>query len=240
MYVSPHAAFPQAPAAFPGNALSGPDAARAPDGPEEDAGQVALRQLRHQTKNALQRILGQVWKVRDLQRTREGQRLLDEVEQRIQLSAEISNALFGLTRRPAAMEERLRHLCESTVALLSDTDQTIRLEVAVAGECPEALRGTVLRVAHEMVGNAVKHGMHVRLLGRIAVRLESGARETRLTVADDGWGPTPAATPGQDGGEGLQLVAALARQQGGTAHLRRDWNETVAELVLPHATAAMG
>ncbi|UFN50960.1 ATP-binding protein [Roseomonas sp. OT10] len=209
-------------------------------GMDQDAAeQVAMRQLRHQTKNALQRILGQVWKVRELQRTREGQQLLDEVEQRIQLSAEISNALFGLTRRPAPMEERLRHLCESTVALLADADQTIRLEVTVAGDCPEALRGTVLRVAHEMVGNAVKHGMHVRLLGRITVRLESDAEATRLTVRDDGWGPAPAG-PAEGDGEGLALVAALAAQHGGTASLHRDWKETVAELAVPHTAALDG
>ena len=44
------------------------------------------------------------------------------------------------------------------------------------------------RVAHELLGNAVKHGMRARLVGRIAARVVSDEGRVLLTVTDDGWG----------------------------------------------------
>ena len=43
-----------------------------------------------------------------------------------------------------------------------------------------------MRSAHELIGNAVKHGMKGRPVGRIAVRLVSDASGTVLTVTDHG------------------------------------------------------
>ena len=92
---------------------------------------------------------------------------------------------------------------------------------------PLELQDVVLRVAHELVGNAVKHGMHVRLLGRIEVRVETrGQTGIRLDVADDGWGC------GRDPseGEGLKLAGLLAGERGGRVTLERVGDRTVATL----------
>nr|WP_314071203.1 hypothetical protein [uncultured Roseococcus sp.] len=193
--------------------------------------ELALRLLRHHTKNALQRILSEVVLIDDARLSRESSRLLRDLERRIMLSAAISDALFGLTGAPQPMEERLRTLCKGTIELLSDPDQIIRLDIEVGGDCPEHLRETVLRGTNEMLGNAIKHGLHQRMLGRLTVRLIVGPRETRLTVEDDGWG----FCAGREGGEGLGLTQALAEQHGGSSSLRRVGDTTRAEMSLPNA-----
>jgi len=193
-------------------------------------GDVDLRQLRHHTKNALQRIISLVLQVPGLRDTPEGEFLLRQLETRIKLSAAVSDALFGLTRTPEPMTDRLRSLSGNLVELLRDPTQAIQIGVYVRGDCPTQLREPVLRVAHELIGNAVKHGMRMRPRGRITVRLqtESGIR-TKLTVIDDGGG-----FHGEPKhGEGLSIARTFATQHGGTISLKSD-GRTIASLELPH------
>jgi len=202
-------------------------------GPPSDCG---LRQLRHHTKNVLQQILLQIEQARDLEVTVRGRRLLADLQRRVVLSAQISDALFGVTQSPASMSERVRVLGESTIRMLADDMQMIRLDAAVDGDCPEPLRQLVLRVAHEFVGNAVKHGMRARVLGTISVHLATGIDDcTALVVTDDGWG----LCGGPEAGEGLTIAGDLAATAGGTISLRRT-HVTVAELQLPSPRAPRG
>lgn len=207
----------------------------APVRAEADA-DIDLRQLRHHTKNALQRIMGLVAQAPGLLDTPQGTHIARQLERRIQLSAAISDALFGLTRAPASMTDRLRSLCGNLVELLADPSQVVQVGVSVRGECPAHLRDTVVRVTHELVGNAVKHGMRRRNRGRITVRLHSDADgRTKLTVTDDGNG-----FHGQPKyGEGLSVARTLADQFGGRLTLRYD-GHTVATLDLPGTTVVSG
>lgn len=189
---------------------------------------VALRQLRHQTKNALQRIIGELART-PLRSTPVGAALADELERRVCLSARISDALFGFVTRPRPLAARLLELAQATVELLSAAEQTIRVTVTVAGVCRPGRDTIVVQVAHEMIGNAIKHGMHVRLLGHIAIQVRSddGGR-TVLTVSDDGWGLGI-----EQGGEGMPIMRALAAADGGTIALSRHGGWTQARLDLP-------
>lgn len=198
-----------------------------PEAGSSDA--IDMRQLRHQTRNAMQRLICEIARVTELQTTLMGRSLLDDLQRRICLSASLSDALFGLTRTPGSLADRLRHLGEGLIGLLGSGDQVISLTVEAAVTCDDRAQEALLRVAHEMVGNAVKHGMHQRLTGRIAVRVIGDARSLRLTVRDDGWGP-----PMQAGaGEGTAIMRALAAAAGGTVSLRRDGDATLATLDLP-------
>jgi two-component sensor histidine kinase len=197
------------------------------------ASECDFRQLRHLTKNALQQVLLQIEHASDLKVTVRGSRLLADLQRRILLSAHISDALFGITGVPASMSQRLRVLCDSTVRMLADSAQTIRLEVTVDSDCPEPLQQLVLRVAHEFVGNAVKHGMRRRITGRISVHLATGTDDaTTLVITDDGWGFQGS----PDAGDGLNIAGDLAASAGGTISLRRTC-VTVAELALPSSRA---
>ncbi len=89
----------------------------------------------------------------------------------------------------------------------------------------------MLRVAHEFIGNAVKHGMHARVVGRIAIHLATGLDgRTALVVTDDGWGFEGS----PDAGEGLTIAGDLAASAGGTVSLRRT-HVTVAALEIAPA-----
>jgi two-component sensor histidine kinase len=202
------------------------DRADADDG---DVGQeIDLRQLRHHTKNTLQRILGLIAEAPGLSDTPAGEKIAQDLEYRISLSANISNALFGLTDAPGSMGDRLRQLSGALVEMMRGSDQTIRIGVSVRGHCPVQLRDTVLRTTHEFVGNAVKHGMKGRSTGRIAVRLTSNRHGTTLTVVDNGRGFS--GTPRF--GEGLSLARGFAdRHVGSLVLYGRDG--TMATLELP-------
>jgi two-component sensor histidine kinase len=188
-----------------------------------------FRQLRHHTKNVLQRVLLQITQAQGLRANVCGSWLLADLRRRILLSAEISDALFGLTHSPETMLERLRAMSEGTIRLLAEDTQAIRAEVSVSGDCPKPLRRLVLRAVHEFVGNAVKHGMRSRDGGTIHVLLATDIDGgTTLVVTDDGVG----FDSGQNTGEGLEIAGDLAASAGGTVSLRRT-HETVATLQLP-------
>lgn len=197
------------------------------------AEQLALRQLRHHSKNALQRLLCQVSGFAGQQRDPAGRTLVADLERRIQLSAALSDALFGMTRAPESLARRLESLTQAVVGLLSDGDQEIGVSVAVNGAVPAGADDVLVRVAHELVGNAVKHGMTLRMVGRIDVTVQVVLGVLVMTVADDGWGFCGPAGRG----EGLSIAHALAERHGGSLQVRRDTARTVATLTLP-ATAA--
>ena len=191
--------------------------------------ELDLRQLRHHTKNALQRIIAVFAEAPGLGDTPQGERIVQELEHRIGLSTTISDALFGLTNAPGPMAERLRHLAGAVVDMMRDTDQVIRVGISIRGYCPANLREAVLRSAHELISNAVKHGMKGRATGRIAVRLVSDDSRTTLTVLDNGWGFAGKL----HAGEGLALARGLAARHDGSLSMDSD-DGTVATLALPH------
>jgi two-component sensor histidine kinase len=196
---------------------------------EEHGAEAELRQLRHHTKNTLQRIIGLLSEIPGLTDTPEGEQVARELEYRICLSAQISNALFGLTDVPGSMGERLRQLSGGMVEMMREPDQVIRTGVSVRGCCPPAVREAVIRCAHELIGNAVKHGMKGRPHGRIAVRLVTAGALTTLTVTDNGWGFEGS----PHFGEGLTLARLFAERAGGSLELD-GVDGTAATVTLPH------
>lgn len=191
--------------------------------------EMDLRQLRHHTKNTLQRIIALLSDVPGLTDTPAGEQVARELEYRICLSAQISNALFGLTGAPGSMAERLRQLAGGMVEMMRDPDQSIHAGVSIRGCCPQDLREAVIRSAHELIGNAVKHGMKGRSNGRITVRLVSNPVATTLSVIDNGWGfDDPPRI-----GEGLTLARSFAERVGGSLELDGA-DGTAAILTLPH------
>ncbi len=199
--------------------------------PFDNATTIDFRQLRHQTKNALARILAQV--STGLTSPDACRRTAADVERRILLTAQISDALFGLTREPGPFVDRLENLCDAVVGLASESDQYITVTCSVVAEPAPQHAETVLRVVHELVGNAVKHGMHMRLLGRIEVTAQHGATGLEIEVSDDGWGCGGAPAHG----EGLSVATVLAEGCGGVISLKRAGDRTVARMVIAHAVA---
>jgi two-component sensor histidine kinase len=187
-----------------------------------------LRQLRHHTRNTLQRVLVEIHDFAARTDASRDRRLLEQVENRIMLSVEISDALFGITREPIAFPERFRTLCRSLLALFADAAQHLRLNIVLEGTCPPELEMAALCATNEFVVNAVKHGMHMRLIGQISVSLSCCAESIELIVIDDGWGPAAAPKPGQ----GFGIARDLAEQFYGTLSVGRHDENTVATIML--------
>jgi two-component sensor histidine kinase len=215
------------------------------DGPEpmtwlqDSPEQLAMRQLRHHTKNALQRLLCQIASCPGLQRDPAGRALAHDLERRIRTSAILSDALFGLTQAPSSLEVRLMTIGRGAVEMMADGDQEIDVTVSIDGLCPPGYDDVLVRVAHELICNAVKHGMHLRLVGKIDVSVDAGKEGVTLCVTDDGWGPCLQEVRGEvrredfRRGDGLRIATLLAEQHGGTLRLSRDRCRTIAQMTLP-------
>lgn len=197
--------------------------------PIETVTQVDLRQLRHHTKNALAGILAQISSglgVGDAQR-----RVAADLERRILLTANISDALFGLTRDPGPFDQRLQALCLGVIDLIGEPDQYVTLYCEVDGDVSLLHRETVLRIAHEFVGNAVKHG-DAHALDRPHQHSGAHRRASDYTRGQRRWlGMRPALRAGG----GLRVAAVLAESLDGRVSLERCQERTVARLVLPAA-----
>jgi two-component sensor histidine kinase len=189
---------------------------------------LVLRQLRHHTRNTLQRILIEIHDFAAKTDASPDRRLLERLENRIRLSVEISDALFGVTREPAAFPERFDTLCRDLLSLFADAAQRLRLDISIKGTCPPELEMAALCATNEFVGNAVKHGMHMRLTGQISVLLTCCAESVELVVSDDGWGTAVAPKPRQ----GLGIACDLAEQFHGTLSIGRRDDNTVATMML--------
>ncbi|MGH7108371.1 MAG: hypothetical protein ACREFT_17895 [Acetobacteraceae bacterium] len=84
-------------------------------------------------------------------------------------------------------------------------------------------------MVHERIGNAIRHGFNMRLIGEVAIRLEND-QDGRLVlmVANDGW---PIEDDGAEG-EGLALVRGLAAEMAGRVRTSNG-PPTVIEVPLP-------
>lgn len=210
-----------------------PAYAGAGDVPEENTSakesmDLGVREMRHHVGNTVQNIIAQL-ETTKLRKTAAGAVLVEDLESRLILSVRILDVLFGWSVASSSIQRDLEWLAGATVSLLSDEEQRIRTEVKVVGDCPESLILMVLHVAHEMVTNAVKHGMRMRLVGDIVVLLRTFADgRLALTVCDDGWGPGSVEV-----GEGHSIMTGWARQYGGSVSLIRNDTWTVATLLVP-------
>jgi two-component sensor histidine kinase len=189
---------------------------------------LSLRQLRYHTRNVLQCVLIEIHEHAADWRLQRGRCLLEQLADRIQRSVEISDALFGVTSEPGPFPERFHRLCHGTLSLFADPAQHLQLDISIEGTCPPELEMPVLRAAHKFVGNAVKHGMRVRLQGRVSASLTCTLDEVMLIVADDGWDLTHL----DNTDEGPGLARDLADQFAGSISLERRGDNTVATIIL--------
>jgi two-component sensor histidine kinase len=189
---------------------------------------LSLRQLRYHTRNVLQCVLIEIHEHAANWRTPKDRYLLEQLADRIQRSVAIADTLFGVTSEPGPFAERLDTLCHGMLALFADPAQHLRFDISIEGTCPPDLEMPALRATHELVGNAVKHGMRMRLQGHVAVSVTGSIDGVILVVADDGWELTHL----DNTGEGLGLARDLAEQFRGTLSVERRRDNTVATIIL--------
>ena len=147
---------------------------------------------------------------------------------------QISNSLFGLTRAPGTLDARLERLGRAVIALHRSPSQAVELAIDVTVALREPLAQYVVRIAYEMLGNVMKHGICGGRKGNILLGLHGdAARGVCLRVLDDGIGLKRGRS-----GQGMGIMETLASHYGGVISLQRQEGWTAASLMLPPALAA--
>ena len=86
-------------------------------------------------------------------------------------------------------ERLLLEHCEKIVADSRSREFMVQLEVRSEGHCPVTHENTVLRVADELLSNAMDHGFYSRQRGHLFVHVVCPpAVGVQVSVSDDGWG----------------------------------------------------
>ncbi|MFZ0827320.1 MAG: sensor histidine kinase [Verrucomicrobiia bacterium] len=168
----------------------------------------------HLTGTALAgQVLGQKLANQSLPEAVEADRLVELIEEAIELTRTLARSLHPL-------EIQAGRLADSFQELASGASE--RFKVACQFDCHQAMPVADMnvatqfyRIAQEAITNAVRHGK----AGRISLRLESTDQEIVLTIMDDGIGLPENARNGN--GLGLRIMAYRACMIGATFGVER-------------------
>ncbi len=138
----------------------------------------------------------------------------------------------GVTPGLVEMRDYLSDLCDTLADALT-LRGGITLDCAVTPGPIERNRAVSIGlVVNELVTNAAKHAFAGREGGTITVTFGTRPGGWQLTVADDGIGVDRGAPPSADGGLGMRLIDAFARQAGGTISIDSGTTGTTGILLL--------
>ena len=194
---------------------------------------VLLREMQHRVKNNFQIILASIAIQKRRYSTGDAHRALDHIASRINA---ISLAHDQLALREEGqivnLSDYLRALCLSIKQQAEGIEvdvQADELELSIDRAVPLGL------ILNEIATNSIKHAFGPDGGGRISVKLVAGVGygEARLSVADNGRG----VKEDNPKGTGLKLVAALARQIGGTIDQDSSKEGTTTCLTFPVITS---
>jgi two-component sensor histidine kinase len=194
--------------------------------------EVLLREMQHRVKNNFQIVLASIAIQKRRYPAGDTQRALDHIASRINAISLAHDQLApGEKGQIVKLSDYLRALCQAIKQQAEGIDlevQADELELSIDRAVPLGL------ILNEIVTNSIKHAFGSDGGGRISVRLVAGVGygEARLSVADNGRGikePNPA-------GSGLRLIAALARQIGGTVDQDSSTKGTTTWLTFPLMT----
>jgi signal transduction histidine kinase len=168
----------------------------------------------HLTGTALaSQVLNQKLADKSLPEMAEANRVVELVEEAIELTRSLSRGLHPIEMQPGRLADNFQELATSA----SD-----RLKVSCHFECHPAMplydvnvATQLYRIAQEAITNAVRHGK----ARHINICLDSADNEIILTVTDDGIGLPETARNGD--GMGLRIMAYRADMIGATFHIER-------------------
>ena len=180
-----------------------------------------VREVNHRTKNAIAMAAALLGVQADRSGDPGTREALEAAQGRLSLIAEVHELLYqGGAPEAVDFAAYLRRLGPALVASLEAGPDRVEVLVEVEVEVKEATWGPDLAiplglVVNEAVTNALKHAFPGGRRGRVRIGLRrAGGGAVRLSVEDDGVGLPERR---REGGLGLELVEALARQAGGEA-----------------------
>jgi signal transduction histidine kinase len=171
----------------------------------------------HLTGTALAgQVLGQKLAGRSLPEAAEADRLVELIQQAIELTRTLARSLHPIEIRAGRLADNFQDLAAGT----SDRfKMSCQFECHPAAPLPDVndvnVATHLYRIAQEAITNAVRHGK----ARHINVRLDSTADEIVLTIIDDGIGLPENARNGD--GLGLRIMAYRASMIGATFNIER-------------------
>lgn len=173
--------------------------------------ELALRQIRQNTRSTLQHIVNLIAGSQYFGNTPRGIAFAEDLISRICLSAKLSDSLFG-SHPLEGPRARLQMLANGLVRVFAKPLQEIKVDVSVEGRHPPELTDLLLQITHAVVGSFVRHEMREKQAGTIKISLITISDEgTTLTIMNDGTAnPAMAAAGGM-----LDLLRDLAAAQCG-------------------------
>jgi PAS domain S-box-containing protein len=191
--------------------------------------EVLLKEVHHRVKNNLQLISSLLALQASQLKDRAAAEAFTESQNRVRAMALVHENLY---RSGDLASVRLAGHIESLCAYLFrsynvDPDRIV-MDPGVAEVTLDLDRSIrVGLLVNELVSNALKHAFPAGRSGRVLVQLDmSRAGWYTLVVSDNGVGLPPQLTPGHSDSLGLQLIADLTEQLGGTLTLDREGGTT--------------
>lgn len=137
----------------------------------------------------------------------------------------------GPSQPRRAFEEFLLEHCERILASGRSHKLVLQLELRFEGICPSMHKITVLRVADELLSNAMEHGHYARQRGHVFVHIISRVGVgVQVSVSDDGWGFDSG--PIIDG-NGFHLLRMIGDLYVGTAKTAPFVAKTTVTVIIP-------
>jgi hypothetical protein len=138
----------------------------------------------------------------------------------------------GPSQPRRAFEELLLEHCERILASGRSRKLVLQLELRFEGICPSTHEIATLRVADELLSNAMEHGHYARQHGHVFVHVISRLGVgVRVSVSDDGWGFDSG--PIIDG-NGFHLLRMIGDLYVGTAKTAPFVAKTTVTVIIPH------
>jgi PAS domain S-box-containing protein len=192
--------------------------------------EVLLKEVHHRVKNNLQLISSLLSLQASQLEDRVAAAAFKEAQNRVRTMAMVHENLYrsgdlASVRLAGHLESLCAHLFRSYNVDPERIVLDLRLE-EVTLDLDRSIRLGLL--VNELVSNALKYAFPAGRSGRVLVQLDNPSEECYiLVVSDNGVGLPPQLAPGDSDSLGLQLIADLTEQLGGSLRLDRDGGTTI-------------
>ena len=172
---------------------------------------VLFLELRHRIANNLQAVASLLVLHRGELKDPDARKVMEEAIKRVRLIGSVHRDIYQPTSESIDAADFLTRFCKNFSESLATSPVECRV-TATAAWAPEAMVPIAL-LLHELLSNAVEHGIFGRPDGRIVVSLDAESSGTRiLAVEDNGAGMSPDFDPATSDRLGLRLVRLFAQQ----------------------------
>ena len=173
--------------------------------------QVLFLELRHRVANNLQTVASLLALHRSEFKDPDARKVMENAINRVRLIGDIHRTIYQPTSESVDAGDFLTRFCKNFSDSLSAAPVKCRIMASAAWK-PEVIVSIAL-LLHELLSNAVEHGIFGQADGKITVSFEADADGGRiLTVEDNGAGMPPRFDPAASDRLGLKLVRLFAQQ----------------------------